>query len=313
MAIDPALIPNFLAYCLPSATVSVGIACGLLHNSIRDRWGWGRFAAATAATAAFEVTACWLAIMILGADPVILGIGAGSSPKQVLVWNFGAPTLFALGAVLWFRRSDAVNTTSQAAPIAPAAVSASRETETVRPAAVEPKGQVYSQSGDTTPLDDDLWTAALNEFSGPDRRTGVWARCFAENGGDENAAKAAYLRERVQQLKLEQAKEREDQRRQVDQLLAKFRSGAHLENDEVRRLVDLAADAHAGLTSEADRVRGRTLLHWAAFYGLEEECRSLLACGADRAAVDSRSQRPHMLASTEGVKQLLSSPVASGA
>jgi hypothetical protein len=49
-------------------------------------------------------------------------------------------------------------------------------------------------------LDDRYWAFALREVEGRDRKPGLWARCFAICGGDENAAKAAYIRERVNQL-----------------------------------------------------------------------------------------------------------------
>jgi hypothetical protein len=48
--------------------------------------------------------------------------------------------------------------------------------------------------------DDRYWAFALREVESGDRMPGLWARCFATCGGDENAAKAAYIRERVNQL-----------------------------------------------------------------------------------------------------------------
>lgn len=44
----------------------------------------------------------------------------------------------------------------------------------------------------------DPWAAALEEAESPaDRDPALWARCFAENEGDEARAKAAYVRARV--------------------------------------------------------------------------------------------------------------------
>lgn len=45
---------------------------------------------------------------------------------------------------------------------------------------------------------DDVWEKALNEFNSANRNEGLWAKCFAKNGGDENKAKADYLKEVVE-------------------------------------------------------------------------------------------------------------------
>lgn len=44
----------------------------------------------------------------------------------------------------------------------------------------------------------DAWAAALEEAESPDRRDkGLWARCFAESGGDDAKAKVAYVTAKV--------------------------------------------------------------------------------------------------------------------
>ena len=46
----------------------------------------------------------------------------------------------------------------------------------------------------------DIWARALIEAENPQERdAGLWARCFAEAGGDEGRAKAAYIKNRVEQ------------------------------------------------------------------------------------------------------------------
>jgi hypothetical protein len=40
---------------------------------------------------------------------------------------------------------------------------------------------------------EDTWERALREVESSERRPGLWARCFAEAGGDESKAKAAYI------------------------------------------------------------------------------------------------------------------------
>lgn len=44
----------------------------------------------------------------------------------------------------------------------------------------------------------DNWAAAMKEAESPaDRDPALWAKCFAENEGDEQRAKAAYIRAKV--------------------------------------------------------------------------------------------------------------------
>lgn len=45
-----------------------------------------------------------------------------------------------------------------------------------------------------------LWAQALAELGGENRRSGLWAKVFADAQGNEAAAKANYLRDRVRQL-----------------------------------------------------------------------------------------------------------------
>lgn len=46
---------------------------------------------------------------------------------------------------------------------------------------------------------DNLWADALLEVDSEARQPGLWARSFAQAGGDESKAKAAYISERVEQ------------------------------------------------------------------------------------------------------------------
>jgi hypothetical protein len=72
-----------------------------------------------------------------------------------------------------------------------------------------------------------LWSDALTEFESASKRPGLWAKSFAEAGGNDAVAKANYLRYRVEELELE----------------AKSRS------DEVRRKKTAPATAIAGSSS----------------------------------------------------------------
>lgn len=47
---------------------------------------------------------------------------------------------------------------------------------------------------------EDMYALALNELEGGERSNGLWAKCFAEALGDEQVAKAQYIRHRVIQI-----------------------------------------------------------------------------------------------------------------
>lgn len=44
------------------------------------------------------------------------------------------------------------------------------------------------------------WADSLKEFEGPNRKPGLYAQCFSHANGDENIAKAEYLKRRVSEL-----------------------------------------------------------------------------------------------------------------
>jgi len=49
--------------------------------------------------------------------------------------------------------------------------------------------------------DEFLWSQALTELDGSDRKNGLWAQCYAAHNGHEPAARADYLKTRVGQLR----------------------------------------------------------------------------------------------------------------
>jgi len=64
--------------------------------------------------------------------------------------------------------------------------------------------QVEEQKEMATPIDEDkLWEIAADEVDGDARKKSMWAKCFAEADGEENKAKASYLKLRVAELKAE--------------------------------------------------------------------------------------------------------------
>lgn len=60
-------------------------------------------------------------------------------------------------------------------------------------------GQAGPQ-GPNVKTEEDFYAEAYSEFSGAERRVGLWAKVFSEAGGNEAAAQAEYLRVRAQEL-----------------------------------------------------------------------------------------------------------------
>ncbi len=72
-------------------------------------------------------------------------------------------------------------------------------------------GQGSAKPEAITPSDEDLWEKGMQEVESPDRRQGLWAKCFGEAHGVESAAKAAYMATRVAEMKAEIRAEQQKQ------------------------------------------------------------------------------------------------------
>lgn len=53
-------------------------------------------------------------------------------------------------------------------------------------------------------LEEEFWAEALAEYESNERRPGLWARVFSKAEGNEAVAKASYLKQRAEELFLEQ-------------------------------------------------------------------------------------------------------------
>jgi hypothetical protein len=70
---------------------------------------------------------------------------------------------------------------------------------------LHPLGAFRAKSSEITSLtltNEKIWERASIELNG-NRREGLWARCFAQSNGDENRARALYLRSRVSEIENE--------------------------------------------------------------------------------------------------------------
>ncbi|WP_372828098.1 hypothetical protein [Polaromonas sp.] len=104
----------------------------------------------------------------------------------------------------------------------PAAASASVPTPVVSPTSMAPaaalsKGPALVEALTTVPAEE-FWSDALAEFDSASRRSGLWARSFAEAQGNETLAKANYLRYRASELEHENQEQLAECAREAAQL-----------------------------------------------------------------------------------------------
>lgn len=81
--------------------------------------------------------------------------------------------------------------------------------------------------------EEELWASAMAEFASSERRVGLWGKVFSQSGGNESAAKAAYLQARFLELQAERLAERAERER-----LAR-------EREEVERSAKLSEEQRA--------------------------------------------------------------------
>lgn len=209
-----------------------------------------------------------------------------------------------------------------ATPLAP------RRESLAMPIAVPPEHLSPTPAAPSTSAEPEeaLWAAALQEVEGSSRKQGLWAKSYASSNGNEAAAKAAYLRERVQQLAQEatvqeaeeraireraataaaQAKELQLAAENIEKLKIKYVSGNKLSAMQIA-LLARASEQDKMLAALWERFSGETLLHWCARYSLQEEALILLKSGANARAGNSNGQKPYSLASDGQLRALLQS------
>lgn len=173
----------------------------------------------------------------------------------------------------------------------------------------DPQALVVSDASASAITDDAQWAAALAELEENRRHAGTWARAFAAADGDEAKAKATYLRERVQQMQQNVASARQSalsEQEATDMAAAnrvaeakkRFIEGKRITRDEIVTLVNASGKTPL-LTSITDRIRGNTLLHLCARYGLHEEALTLLRHGSSPVVGNGNGERPSDLAPSE--------------
>lgn len=105
--------------------------------------------------------------------------------------------------------ADAVQTTSEiaSATATEMATHASHASDPAAPNADVHSGAIEVKAITPQPSTSDdeevLWSQALAELDGSDRKQGLWAQCYATHHGQEPAVRANYLKARVAQLRIE--------------------------------------------------------------------------------------------------------------
>lgn len=166
-----------------------------------------------------------------------------------------------------------------------------------------------------------IWELIDKELRDNDMVRGVWAKSLALSGGDEEKAKAIYLKLRHEQWLAKQAADDDAKRKSelVKQETRKaaeksqlergslasqlFMKGGALSAQNLQDMVALCERAPEWATKR-EPLRGNTLLHLAAADSNEAACRALLRLGADPASPDGSGRTPYQLA-TGPLRELL--------
>ena len=102
------------------------------------------------------------------------------------------------------------------------------------------------------------WSLALTEVEGPSRRSGLWAKCFADAAGNEATAKAAYLAERAAQLLTVEQEERQRRERvsAAERQLEAYRASLSEVSSEIFVHLDhIELNSHAAVGSFVKLIR----------------------------------------------------------
>jgi hypothetical protein len=124
------------------------------------------------------------------------------------------PSLFGslIAVAIWtayLNRSKRVKNTyglGDESPVAQVSATAYQVSRTNNPAVIwqqisaPPPNATQKMTNSNEEGSEKLWAQALAELEGGNRRSGLWAKAFADAQGNEAAAKANYLRDRVCQL-----------------------------------------------------------------------------------------------------------------
>ncbi len=143
----------------------------------------------------FSVTICVISLIVAGLWFVVVG----SLTRRLLSRSTAGAISVKPTYATTPKYFSIVSESSQAKPAVPILPA---ETEAV---AGNLRLSVNSTQGRTDVVqkrlsEEDLWAEALAEFESASRRPGLWAKAFAEAGGNESIAKSIYLRERAHQL-----------------------------------------------------------------------------------------------------------------
>ena len=188
---------------------------------------------------------------------------------QILGMYYGSVAACAISLIiagLWFvvagrltqrllaRSVPPIASVAPARPLAPYNSHESVASAATPRAATTPVASLSAtHPSDSTMIDEDaIYATIANELETGGTDKGLWTRLFAENDGDENRTKVAYIRQRVEKLKaFERARLTEIERlrrEEAENLAAAERAKRGVEGELKRlKLVDAGHFAHATL------------------------------------------------------------------
>jgi hypothetical protein len=285
----------------------------------------------------------------MGGVKLLFAVGYGNANKaaQALLMIFGGLIVFGIPAFVWGWLTGEKDANAEKLP--PSRPQSSHMHSGIQPSederqpsqevALRGKPRVVARGAELTPHphtdlaphayaalsassdavtasgDEELWARALLEFESQNRRPGLWAKSFAEAGGNEAAAKAGYLTSRVLELQQERraavfkvqetARQQEAEKRAtIEKLKRSFLGGARLRRHEVSYLARMSV-TDASLVGLWERFQGETLLHGCARYGLLDEANILIKGGASIASPNGSGQTPFDVAEDPRLKETL--------
>jgi hypothetical protein len=145
------------------------------------------------------------ALAIYSLIPALIGISLGLD-GNIMIWAFGflvAAQSILINNVINSKTIDAFQGSSfehvgfnQSGNDSYTLSSQHQNIQTSQVKSEPPK--VYSST--LSPIEESIWEQVANEYESTSRRTGLHAKLFAENNGDETKIKIAYLKQRVLEI-----------------------------------------------------------------------------------------------------------------
>ena len=200
---------NFFVQPLPAAALAYGLVWLVMRpkggRKIANPMLWHTCGVAVAliGSAAFRIVAM---VTFAGRSAYEPAAASGAAGFYMLI----VPALVAAGYFTWLKRSKLLSTS----PVPPSTASSipkpvspieTRVAQPVRTVRGDPDLPPTTNTGDSAPVslavdEDAIYATIANELETGGTDKGLWTRLFAENDGDENRTKVAYIKQRAEKL-----------------------------------------------------------------------------------------------------------------